>query len=243
MDGKTNTINLKKSFKALKWYEWVMIAVMLVIAIRSMVIAFESPDKSSNPAWLTVINFASAICGIFCVFFTAKAHMSNFPFAIVNTFTYAVYLWYWKIYGTFALELFFYLPTEIISWIIWVKHKDEQVPIRTKAKRLTPLGNVISAVVVGVMGIVYHAVLAKLGGTVAWLDAYTVSIGIAATALEMLRYREQYAWWLITDFVAVAMYITHFDAVYLTKKTIYLVMAIIGLMNWVKLSRENKENI
>ena len=58
----------------------------------------------------------------------------------------------------------------------------------------------------------------------------------------MLRYREQYAWWLITDVVAVAMYIQHFDAVYLTKKSIYLIMAVIGLINWVRLQRRNTTN-
>lgn len=242
MDGKTSSIDIRKSIKALKWYERIMIFIMLVIAVRAMIIAFESPDKSSNPAWLTIINFVSSVCGIFCIFFTAKAHISNFPFAIVNTLTYVVYLWYWKIYGTCVLELLFYLPTEIISWIVWVKHKDEDVPIRTKAKKLSVPGNILVAAVIGVMGIVYHAVLVRLGGTVARLDAYTVSIGIAATVLEMLRYREQYIWWLVTDFVAVAMYITHFDAVYLTKKSIYLVMAIIGLINWIKLSRDNMNN-
>ena len=50
-------------------------------------------------------------------------------------------------------------------------------------------------------------------------------------------------WWIITDIVAVGMYIAHFDAVYLTKKSIYLIMAVIGLINWAKLNKErNVEN-
>ena len=85
--------------------------------------------------------------------------------------------------------------------------------------------------------------LFRLGGNVAWLDAFTLSIGIIAVILEMLRYKEQYVWWIITDIIAVAMYIVHFDAVYLTKKSIYLIMAIIGLINWHKLNKErNKTN-
>lgn len=126
---------------------------------------------------------------------------------------------------------------------MWVKHRDNDVPVRTKAKKLSATGNVLSAVVIAAMGLVYHALLLRLGGAVAWLDAYTVSIGIAATVMEMLRYREQYAWWIVTDVIAVAMYIEHFDAVYLTKKSIYLVMAVIGLINWIKLSKTNTDNI
>lgn len=80
-------------------------------------------------------------------------------------------------------------------------------------------------------------------GEVAWFDAFTLSIGIVATILELFRFREQYVWWIITDVVSVGMYIAHFDAVYLTKRSIYLVMAIIGLINWAKLNRNrNIEN-
>lgn len=43
--------------------------------------------------------------------------------------------------------------------------------------------------------------------------------------------------------VSVGMYIAHFDAVYLTKRSIYLIMAVIGLINWAKLNRDrNIEN-
>ena len=58
----------------------------------------------------------------------------------------------------------------------------------------------------------------------------------------MLRYKEQYIWWIITDIIAVAMYIVHFDLVYLTKKSIYLIMAIIGKINWTKLNKERNKN-
>ena len=55
--------------------------------------------------------------------------------------------------------------------------------------------------------------------------------------------KEQYIWWIITDVIAVAMYIVLFDLVYLTKKSIYLIMAVIGLINWTKLNKErNKTN-
>ena len=57
-----------------------------------------------------------------------------------------------------------------------------------------------------------------------------------------LRYKEQYVWWIITDIIAVAMYVVHFDPVYLTKKSIYLIMAVIGLYNWAKLQKMRNKN-
>jgi nicotinamide mononucleotide transporter len=229
---------LKKSFQELKWYEYLMGAVMIAIAARAMVIGFTEGSSDGNPAWLTVINFISAVCGILCIFFTAKANISNFLFATVNTIVYAIYLVYWHIWGTAALEILFYIPMNFISWYHWAKHRDAEITQKTKARKLNLWQNGICVIIVVGMAILYHWILDKIGGEVAWFDAFTLSIGIVATVLELFRFREQYAWWIITDIVSVGMYIAHFDAVYLTKRSIYLIMAIIGLINWIKLNRD-----
>lgn len=234
--------NLIRSFKSMKWYEWLMAAIMVAIAVYAMIVAFVDPASSQNPAWLTIINFVSAVCGVVCIFFCAKASISNFGFGLVNTVVYIVYLAYWKIYGTMCLEIFFYLPFNIISWIVWARHRDDMQPELAKARRLTWWQDVIVGVVVCASTVIYHAILVRVGGNVAWLDAATVALGIIATVLELFRYREQYALWIITDVVAVAMFVQHFDAVYLTKKSIYLIMAVIGLINWCKLNKRNSTN-
>ena len=216
---------------------------MIFIAGLAVYNAVVNPEESTNPLWLTIINFISAICGVFCVFFCAKANISNFIFASINTIVYAIFLYYHKIFGTFVLEVLFYLPINFISWYIWSKHRDKVLTEKTKSKRLSLKQNIITTILIISGAILYHFILVKIGGNVAWLDAFTLSIGIIAVILEMLRYKEQYVWWIITDVIAVFMYIMHFDLVYLTKKSIYLIMAVIGLMNWTKLNKErNKTN-
>ena len=240
MDGLNN---IKKSFKELKWYEIIMIVIMVFIAGLAVYKALVDPTSTTNPLWLTIVNFISAICGIICIFFCAKANVSNFIFGLVNTIVYAIYLIYYKIYGTFFLEVLFYLPMNIASWINWARYRDKVLAIKTKTKRLTLKQNILSVALVGIVTFVTYKVLKYVGGTVALLDALTVAIGIVATILELYRFAEQYVWWIITDIIAVIMYIVHFDTVYLTKKTIYLIMAIIGLRNWIILNKErNKEN-
>ena len=235
--GNMKLENIKKSFRELKWYEYLMGMIMIVIAARAMILGFTTGSSDGNPAWLTVINFISAVCGIICIFFTAKANISNFIFAAVNTIVYAIYLVYWKIWGTAALEILFYMPMNFISWYFWAKHRDEELTQKTKARKLTAVQNILCALIIAAAACAAYAVLVRLGGTVAWYDAFTVSIGIVATILELFRYREQYVWWIITDIVSVGMYISHFDAVYLTKRSIYLIMAIIGLVNWARLNK------
>lgn len=248
--------NLKKSFKSLKWYEWIMIIIMIVIAGWSMIKTFINPESSSLPGWLTVINFISAICGIICIFFCAKASISNFAFGIVNTIVYVIYLAYRGIYGTLGLEILVYLPVNIVGWYMWAKHRDDKETEKTKAKKLNVWQNVLTIVSVFGISLLCNMVLNKIDGTesmftlldnkinlVAILDAFTVGMGITATVLQFFRFREQYIWWIIQDIIAVGMYIVAFDPVYLTKKSIYLIMAVIGLINWIKLQKtRNTEN-
>jgi len=227
----------------------VMGTVMIVIAARAMIQGFTTGDSDGNPAWLTVINFISAVCGVLCIFFTAKANISNFIFATVNTLVYAIYLVYWHIWGTAALEILFYIPMNFISWYMWARHRDAELTQKTKSKRMSVGQNVFWAAAVVISAVIYHYILVLVDGKeifgtvqsvrdVRWQDAFILSIGLVATVLELLRYREQYVWWIITDVISVWMYIVHFDAVYLTKRSIYLIMAVIGLVNWARLNKE-----
>lgn len=239
--------NFSDSIKELKWYEWLMTAVMVAIAGISVYTGFT--DKNSyNPGWLTIINFISAICGIFCVFLTAKASVSNFAFAVVNTFVYIIFLAYHRndgFTGTLILECVVYAPMNIISWIYWAKHRDKIQNHKTKAKRLTVSSYIIFSILIIIIALLMHFLLNKyINPTASTIfDSFIFSIGIVAVVLELFRYSEQYILWLITDVIAVIQYIQKFDAVYLTKKIIYLIVAIFGLYNWIKLQKErNLEN-
>lgn len=260
-DAGAGKRRILKSIKSLKWYEWVMIAIMVIVAAYSVVTSFMGVNPvtgkaDTNPPWLAIINFVSAIAGIMCIFLCAKASISNFMFGALNTIVYIVYLIYWKVWATATLEIVVYMPMNIISWIIWARHRDVGANDHlTKSRKMNWWQNLIT--VAGIVGltILSHFTLESLTGSswanigeawqmrdfFTWLDAITFSIGIVAVLLECFRFREQYVWWLITDIVAVAMYIvkTPFDPVYLTKKSIYLIMAVIGLINWIRLQKLN----
>ena len=235
--------NLIKSFKSLKWYEWIMIIVMVAIAGWKVVESVLNLTPTADPNWLAIVNFISGICGIICIFFCAKASVSNYVFGLVNTIVYVLFLIHDRIYGTLALELLVDLPLNIFGWIVWARNRDKQDTEKTLSRKLTWWQDILSVIAVGFTGVICYFGLSKLGGAVPWLDAYIVAVGVIASMLQLFRFREQYIWWTVSNIVAVAMYIINFDPVYLTKKSIYFIMGIIGLYNWWKLQKErNAEN-
>jgi len=145
----------------------------------------------------------------------------------------------------------------IISWVNWYKHKDDEDKLLAKSKKLTWWQNIIVVAIITGITILVHFALSELAGdtwmkfatkfgwnitVMQWLDAAIFAIGIVAVILEALRYKEQYVWWLITDVIAVGQYVLKGDPVYVTKKAIYLVEAIVGIKNWNMLAKRNKNN-
>ncbi|MBO4687934.1 MAG: nicotinamide mononucleotide transporter [Clostridiales bacterium] len=241
-----------KAFKSLKWYEILMCLIMLGISIYYAIL-----PQEGTPRWLAIINFVSGLCGIICVFFCAKANRMNFPFAVVNTTVFMIYLWYFGIWATFWLEAIVYFPMNIISWVNWYKHKDEEDKLLAKSKRLLWWQNLlVTGFIIALTVVVHYALSFWAGNTwmkfadqfgwnvtfMKWLDSAIFAIGIVAVVLEALRYKEQYVWWLITDVIAVAQYVLKKDPVYVTKKGIYLVEAIVGIRNWTHLAKKNARN-
>ena len=252
MDDMNFIQKIGKAFKSLKWYEIIMCIAMLGISIYYAVL-----PQEGTPQWLAIINFVSGLCGIICVFFTAKANRMNFPFAVVNTVVFMIYLAYFGIYATFWLEAIVYFPMNIISWINWYKHKDEENKLLAKSKKLNWKQAILVWAIVGIIAVIVHFALSELAGNtwmkfadqfgwnteiMKWLDSEIFAIGIVAVILEALRYKDQYVLWLVTDVIAVAQYILKRDPVYITKKGIYLIEAIVGIKNWGELAKKNEMN-
>lgn len=247
--------NLKKVFRAvksLKWYEIIMCIVMLCISIY-----YAIQPKEGTPQWLAIINFVSGLCGVMCVFLCAKANRMNFPFAVINTTVFMIYLFYFGIWATFWLEAVVYLPMNIISWVNWHKHKDQDNELLAKSKILSKKQSILVFAIIVALDVITHYLLSSVAGdswmrfaenfgwnisVMQWLDSTIFAIGIVAVILEAMRYKEQYILWLVTDVVAVAQYVIKKDAVYTTKKVIYLIEAFVGFYNWNKLSKKNNHN-
>lgn len=249
MDGIKKII---KAIRSLKWYETIMCIIMLAISIYYAIM----PEEGC-PQWLAIINMISGLCGIMCVFLTAKVNRMNFPFAVINTIVFIIYLYYFGIWATFWLELVVYMPLNVISWWRWSKHKDEDDELLAKSKKMSVLQNILATLAIIGIAVLAHFALSELAGNswmkfaqnfgwnvtiMQWLDSIIFAIGIVASTLELFRFKEQYSWWIITDIVAVAQYAIKKDPVYTTKKGIYLVEAFIGYYNWNKLAKKNTEN-
>ena len=236
--------NLRNSFASIKWYEWIMVGVMIYVAGLELGKAIAEPNPIGNAMmWLSIIRAFAAICGVFGIILCSKASLSNFAFMIVSSVATITYLSYSKIWGMMLLETLVYIPAALLSWYMWTGFRNKEHPHTVLVRKMDFMQIFVTVIImISGTGLVYAALL-YAGGDLPLYDAFIVTLGIASAFIRILRFKENYYWAIISYAIAVLMFINKFDPVMLTMNTICLISALIGLSNWTRYQKEfNKKN-
>ena len=152
-------------------------------------------------------------------------------------------------FATMASTLFFWLPIDIISFVNWHKHPDQQEDDLTKVRKLSGLaaGIVVWTVVVGWFLSGLDITTDLFGGNdtlqniVCYLDACASAVGIANGVFILLRYREQWIAWFISAILEGIINILSGQYVLLVLKLGYLTNSTYGFIKWSKYIKTHKE--
>lgn len=215
-----------------QWFE-----VLILVGFTAY---FAITDKESSNLYL-LINSISAICGVFCVVLCATGKKSQYYFGFVNIAAYIVIAMIGKYYGQVALNALYYLPTQFIGMYMWKKHMNEEVnEVKSKKMSLNQIGLYCLGTVIGV--VICRYLLEMLGGNQTWLDSTTLMISLGANALMVLRYKEQWVFWIVVDIITVFMWILAGDWIQVSMWSVYLINAFYGFFKWSMMTKLNIEN-
>ena len=218
---------LKKCMTPFQWCE--------VLAIVAFTVYF-ALTNAENPWWYILIDSLAAVCGVFCVVLCAGGKKSQYYWGFVNICAYIVIAMINKYYGEVMLNALYYLPSQFIGLYVWNRHynrRDDKVIGQRMDLKHIAVWSVLS--VAGIF--VYKLVLDALGGNATLLDSMSTVFSLVANALMVLRYREQWALWIIVDAVTVVMWALAGDFLMTVMWAIYLINAVYGLVMWSRMSR------
>ncbi|HHW7569602.1 TPA: nicotinamide riboside transporter PnuC [Mannheimia haemolytica] len=202
--------------------------------------------------WIATI---AAITGILCVVFVGKGKISNYLFGLISVLLYAYISYTFQLYGEMMLNLLVYVPVQFIGFYFWRKNMTNENTVNNAgvqeviAKALTAKQWVIVAITTIIGTFLYIELLKYLGSALAVLDGATVVISIVAQILMVLRYREQWALWIIVNIMTIslwtAMYFQNGETSLplLVMYVMYLCNSIYGYYNWIKLHRNHQQEI
>lgn len=150
------------------------------------------------------------------------------------------------------LNLFVYVPVQFIGFYLWRQNMTKENTVNTagveeviaKALNAKQWMIVVFSSIIGTF--LYIELLKSLGSALAVLDGATVVISIVAQILMVLRYREQWALWIIVNIMTIslraAMYFQNGETSLplLLMYVMYLCNSLYGYYNWIKLSRNHQ---
>lgn len=222
---------MKNYFKTWTLFEksWLIISVTLLIICS---IIWKSP-------WY---GFVASISGMVCVVLVAKGKISNYYWGIVNCIFYAYVAYGWQLYGEVMLNMLYFLPMQFVGFFMWSKRVNKEGN-EVEVKSLSNYHKFMMLFCCYIYIRVYQMLLESLGGNLTWIDSTSTVLSVVAMVLMACRYMEQWVLWIIVDVVSVIMwFIVVFDQGsndigILIMWSAFLINAIYGYINWIKLHK------
>lgn len=219
----------KKFINYMTPFQWFEVLILIGFTTYFAII-----DKESSKLYLA-INSLSAICGVLCVVLCATGKKSQYYFGFVNIATYIIIAMIGKFYGQVALNALYYLPTQFVGMYMWKKHMNDQTnAVKSKKMSAKQIVLYLLATMLGIT--ICHYILDILGGNQTWLDSTTLIISLVANALMVLRYKEQWALWIVVDAITVTMWFISGDLIQVSMWSVYLLNAFYGFYKWSKMT-------
>ena len=204
-------------------------AAWLLIFIAAQIgIYIYNPDS--------ILGMVSGISGIICNVFVSKGKISNYFFGLIFAYTYFYISLGANFLGEMNTTLYVYIPAQFIGYFLWKANmQKEQNSDAVIAKALTVNGwiGLIAFLVIGTL--LFVEILNYYGGSSTGLDGLSTIIVVAAQALMVLRYREQWLLWIVLNIISILLWADN-TSMYVMYSA-YLLNSLYGYYNWSKLQK------
>lgn len=192
----------------------------------------------------TLIGVLASLTGIWCVVLIAKGKISNYYFGIINVLAYAYVAFNQQYYGEVMLNMFYFFPMQFIGIYLWKKKRRSKRKDDVKVVYMSNKQRILWSVITILATILYGFVLKKLGGNLPFIDSSSTVMSVIAMILMVFVFVEQWVLWILVDIVSIIMWIVVMmkggsDVAVLVMWIAYLVNAIYGLYNWIKLEKQS----
>lgn len=229
------------------------LSIMILATIFSVLFPEESAN-GVNGIVIMLLYLLDTFLNILCELLISKQSRYNFLVSVfVEIVEIAISLVLMYRFATLTTTLFFWLPIDIISFINWSKHKDQEESELTKVRRLKGWQEVM--VIVGIIAwtIIVGYIISGLDiatdfyhnrtleTAIIYIDACASAVGIANGIFIFFRFREQWIAWYICSALEAIINILSGQYVLLILKLGYFTNTTYGYIKWSKYIKTHKE--
>ena len=211
-----------------------------------------------------ILEFIAAFFGVISVMYARKENILVFPTGIISTAIYVYMLSQWSLYGDLVINVYYTLMS-IYGWYMWNKVIDDQenhisisrtnTQDKVKAVGIFIFTSIFVIVVyryynimpnnLGFIESIEYAYQMLTSGSLddfrlatPFLDTFTTGIFFAAMWLMANKKLENWTLWIIGNIVSIPLYFVKGYGFTGIQYSIFLVLAILGYMEWRKLIKK-----
>lgn len=233
--------SFKKFIKTFNAFELIwLIGVVVLLGVFSALMPDLMFEDTTNTLMI-VCSICSVVANPICELMISKQSRYNFIVSIVFIeITEMIIYFSLGLYSSALVSLLFWVPIDIVSFIKWKKHPDEENEQITKVKNLEWWQDLL--IIYGIM--VFSVTIGYLLTFIpecedTYLDAFVSALGMANGILLLLRYNEQwYAWFAYLIFDAI-LWIISGHYIMLITIVAMMINTIYGFIKWLKYARKD----
>ena len=198
-------------------------------------------EGMKSTGWMEYI---AVFAGIVSVWFSRKENILVYPTGLLNTIFYIYLSFKGGLLGEASVN-FYYTVMSLYGWILWTKKDQQHHPvlhIRFSSKKEWSIQLVF-------FGAFYIAIFFALSylkkgfapGAIPWADAFASATAFTGMWLMTKKKVESWYWWIATNIASIPLYFVKqyvFTSVYYV---VLLVMAVFGLVEWIKRTKTHHE--
>ena len=199
--------------------------IFLMIGIIIQCVVYQLTNSS-------ILSLVSGISGIFAVVLCSQRKFIFYTFAWCQLITYVILAYEQKLYGE-IIENIFYAITMVVGMFMWLSNYDdkkEQVIVRQQK----PWELLATFILMFVVIYIFYSHLNLTDDTQPFLDSATTVPAFIAQLLMIMRYREQWIFWLIIDVGSILMWIHAGDWCMVAQFVFWTINCIYGFYKWSK---------
>lgn len=176
----------------------------------------------------------AALLGMGYIIFAARESQWCWPLAFISTLIYTVLFWEGQL-PMQALLNFYYMGMAIYGYLLWRKHGIAEDNLAITSWSLNKqLIFILVGTVVSFLTAYYLEITATSQRP--YLDAGVTIFSVMNTWLMARKVLQNWLYWIIIDSAAIVLYAQSGYYATVILFSIYTVLAIVGYINWLKLS-------
>lgn len=224
---------------------WVICILLGLASYLGCILAQGYPLWSAGKPFLwfpqdtgSIIELFAFITGVIAVYLVTKEHLWNWPIGIVNVALYGYFFFFVAAHYANAWLQVVWLFYLVEGWYRWVKGGKNQTAL--KLSRISKRQTVIVFGSIALFTAVLTPILTAANGQLAFLDALTTGISLAAQFLLNRKVLQSWVLWIVVDIIYIPMYFIRGYHATMLLYVIFLGLAIKGFYDW-RASLESQE--